>query len=74
VDQITKGTYATNGIAIAVVKKSSVADGDPDLLISGAPAYFSGYYPGYSNIALKDARHWAWITLKAHSRNSDASP
>ena len=70
VDQITKGTYATNGIAIAVVKKSSVADGDPDLLISGAPAYFSGYYPGYSNIALKDARHWAWITLKAHSRNS----
>jgi choline dehydrogenase len=42
----------------------------PDLLISGAPAYFTGYYPGYSDIALSDARHWAWIVLKAHSRNN----
>lgn len=42
-----KGTYATNGIAIAIVKKSSsAAEGDdPDLLISGAPAYFTGYHP-----------------------------
>jgi choline dehydrogenase len=70
IDETTKGTYATNGIAIAVVKKSSVAEGDPDLLISGAPAYFTGYYPGYSDFALTDARHWAWITLKAHSRNN----
>ncbi|KIW68710.1 hypothetical protein PV04_04634 [Phialophora macrospora] len=64
-----KGTYATNGIAIAVVKKSSVADGDPDLLISGAPAYFTGYHPGYANQSLIDAHHWSWIVLKAHSRN-----
>lgn len=65
-----KGTYATNGIAIAVVKKSSVAEGDPDLLISGAPAYFTGYHPGYANESLKDAHHWSWIVLKAHSRNN----
>ncbi|EXJ56349.1 choline dehydrogenase [Cladophialophora psammophila CBS 110553] len=65
-----KGTYATNGIAIAVVKKSSVADGDPDLLVSGAPAFFTGYHPGYANESLKDAHHWAWIVLKAHSRNN----
>ncbi|KAH8805186.1 putative choline dehydrogenase [Xylogone sp. PMI_703] len=65
-----KGTYGTNGIAIAIIKKSSVADSDPDLLISGAPAYFTGYYPGYSDFSLSDARHWAWIVLKAHARNN----
>ncbi len=65
-----RGTYATNGIAIAIVKKSSVASGDPDILVTGAPAYFSGYFPGYSTAALEDARHWTWITLKAHSRNN----
>jgi len=70
IDPITKGTYGTNGIAIAVVKKSSVASGEPDLLITGAPAFFTGYYPGYSDFALSDARHWAWIVLKAHSRNN----
>lgn len=67
-----KGTYATNGIAIAVVKKTSAAEegDDPDVLISGAPAYFTGYHPGYADLSLSDARHWAWIVLKAHSRNN----
>jgi choline dehydrogenase len=70
-DPTTKGTYGTNGIAIGIVRKSSVAEDDtPDILVSGAPAYFTGYYPGYSDFALKDARHWAWIVLKAHSRNN----
>ncbi|PGH09594.1 hypothetical protein AJ79_05650 [Helicocarpus griseus UAMH5409] len=65
-----KGTYTTNGIAIAIVKHSTAAAGDPDLLISGAPAWFPGYYPGYAAEGLVDARHWTWITLKAHSRNN----
>jgi choline dehydrogenase len=65
-----RGTYATNGIAVAIVKKSSVKSGDPDIFVTGAPAYISGYFPGYSTAALEDARHWTWITLKAHSRNN----
>ncbi|KAJ0415818.1 GMC oxidoreductase [Aspergillus carlsbadensis] len=66
-----KGTYMTNGIAIAILKQSSVAEHDePDLLISGAPGNFPGYYPGYAHDALKDAQHWAWIVLKARSRNN----
>ncbi len=65
-----KGVYASNGVAIAIVKKSSVAESDPDLLIAGAPVYFKGYYPGYSNDAVKDAHHWIWLVLKAHSRNN----
>ncbi|KAF4451294.1 choline dehydrogenase [Fusarium austroafricanum] len=67
---ITKGVYATNGIAIAVVMRSSVAENEPDLLISGAPAKFKGYFPGYAADSLADAQHWAWIILKAHSRNN----
>lgn len=70
VDPITKGVYATNGIAVAVTMKSSVAQDEPDLLISGAPAKFKGYFPGYAADSLADAQHWAWIILKAHSRNN----
>lgn len=70
VGPITKGGYATNGIAIAVVLKSSVAQNEPDLLVSGAPGNFKGYYPGYSSDTHTDARHWSWIVLKAHSRNN----
>lgn len=77
-DQAAKGTYASNGIAIAVVRNSSVSETDPsvpgtfepDLLITGAPASFKGYYPGYSTDAFQDAEHWSWISLKAHSRNN----
>jgi choline dehydrogenase-like flavoprotein len=67
---LDRGTYATNGISIAAVMKSSVAVSEPDLFISGAPAFFTGYYPGYADYGLKDAKHWAWITLKAQSRNN----
>lgn len=69
---LSKGIYTSNGIAVAMVRKSSAAAATdpPDLLISGAPAFFSGYYPGYDNFGLSDARHWAWIVLKAHSRNN----
>ncbi|WYZ35124.1 hypothetical protein EsH8_I_001400 [Colletotrichum jinshuiense] len=70
VEPITKGVYATNGIAIAIILKSSVAEDEPDLLISGAPAKFKGYFPGYASDSLADAQHWAWIILKAHSRNN----
>ncbi|RAQ48230.1 choline dehydrogenase [Aspergillus flavus] len=69
-NSLDKGTYTTNGIAIAIIRKSSTSDGEPDLLISGAPANFQGYFPGYSYEALKDAQHWTWITLKSHSRNN----
>ena len=69
---LSKGIYASNGIAVAIVRKSSAAAASdpPDLLISGAPAFFTGYYPNYDKFVIADARHWAWITLKAHARNT----
>ncbi|PSN68536.1 GMC oxidoreductase [Corynespora cassiicola Philippines] len=65
-----KGVYGSNGLSIGIVRKSSVAEGNPDLFIAGAPAYFTGYFPGYSNFSLADKRHWIWVVLKAHSRNN----
>ncbi|CCF43309.1 glucose-methanol-choline oxidoreductase, partial [Colletotrichum higginsianum] len=60
-EPVSKGVYATNGIAIAIVLKSSVAEDEPDLFVSGAPAKFKGYFPGYASDSLADAQHWAWI-------------
>lgn len=64
-----KGVYTTNGAPIGIVKKSSVAEGDPDLFIFGGPANFRGYQPGYSDLATADKRHFTWAILKGHSRN-----
>lgn len=69
-NSIFKGVYGSSGLALGIIKKSSVADKDPDLFIAGAPAYFTGYYPGYSNFTVADKKHWVWIVLKAHSRNN----
>lgn len=70
-DQTAKGVYASNGIALGIIQKSSVAESDdPDLIITGGPANFPGYYPGWSDKALSDHVHWSWIVLKAHSRNN----
>lgn len=65
-----KGSYTTNGIAFGFLHHSSVAGHDPDLFLGGVPAYFNGYFPGYSVHATADLSIWTWLTLKAHSRNN----
>ena len=71
INPTTKGVYASNGIALAIVKKSSAAaaSDDPDIFIAGAPVAFKGYYQGYAADTTADNKHWTWLTLKAHSRN-----
>lgn len=64
-----KGPYTTNGLVVAVVKKSSVATGDPDLFVFGGPGFFKGYFPGYADKALADKKHFTWAVLKAHTEN-----
>lgn len=63
------GAYTTNGGVVAVVKKSTVAQLDPDLIIFGLPGAFKGYYKGYSAQVLADKRHFTWAILKGHTRN-----
>ncbi|KJZ74257.1 hypothetical protein HIM_06263 [Hirsutella minnesotensis 3608] len=66
-----RGGYTTSGITLALLKRSSVsADATPDLFLAGAPTAFTGYHLGYSDGGVKDALHWTWIVLKAHTRNS----
>ncbi|THV82266.1 GMC oxidoreductase [Aureobasidium pullulans] len=65
-----KGGYTTNGIAFGFLHHSSVSESDPDLFLGGVPAYFNGYFPGYSVHATQDLSIWTWLTLKAHSRNN----
>ncbi|PWN88014.1 alcohol oxidase [Acaromyces ingoldii] len=65
-----RGAYATNGLAAAIVKRSSYAsDSNTDLIIFGGPVNFDGYYPGWAEHAIADHKHFSWYTLKAHTRN-----
>ncbi|KUI58090.1 Oxygen-dependent choline dehydrogenase [Cytospora mali] len=72
IDETSKGPYATNGLAIGVVIKSSAAtQDDPDLLVYGGPANFPGFFPGWAKQVLNsDFRHWVWISLKASTQNT----
>lgn len=66
-----KGGYQTNGIALAYLKHSTVAeDAGHDLYLGGVPAYFNGYFLGYAEHATADLSIWTWLTLKARSRNN----
>lgn len=68
---MNKGPYTTNGIAIAITRKSkSSPNGNADMLIAGWPAYFNGYYPQYFKNATLRKTDWTWLTLKAESRNN----
>lgn len=68
---VEKGTYGTNGVALAIIQKSAAAqDDDADVFVSGFPAYFNGYYPDFFTNATRGADHWTWLVLKAHSRNN----
>ncbi|KAK6834032.1 hypothetical protein PG987_008726 [Apiospora arundinis] len=70
ITQTGKGVYATSGLALGVVLKSSAAtQNDPDLWVYGGPANFPGFYPGWASASVADHSHWVWITLKASTQN-----
>ncbi len=72
------GLYATNGVVMAIQKKSSLArqkGEDPDLYLFGLPGIFKGYAPGYTNSLQKPGeyqtkKHFTWLVLKAHTKNT----
>jgi choline dehydrogenase len=67
------GPYLSNGLNIGMTKKSRYADGDPDLFIFGGPTLFEGYYPGHSERATYDKKHFTWAVLKAHTHNREGT-
>ncbi len=74
-----EGLYATNGGTVAILHRSSAADGDePDLFTFGAPAAFRGYYWKWSQELFRPVKGaandqhnlWSWVILKAYTRNN----
>ena len=63
------GIYSTNGAVLAIFKRSSVAEGPPDLFCMALLANFHGYYPNYSQPFATDLNYLTWVVLKAHTRN-----
>jgi choline dehydrogenase-like flavoprotein len=62
------GVYATNGSALAVVKRSDPARPLPDLFMFALLGHFRGYFPGYCKL-IKDHNYLTWAILKGHSDN-----
>jgi choline dehydrogenase len=64
------GPYTTNGVVLAIVKKSRPERPEPDLFIFGLPSFFGGYTPGYSRQIAGKRNCFTWAILKAHTRNT----
>ncbi|KAG7136290.1 Oxygen-dependent choline dehydrogenase like protein [Verticillium longisporum] len=66
-----RGTYASSGLGVAMLYKSSVVAGDDwDTFIFGGPVNFQGYFPGYSFNTTSDPDLYTWAILKSHPRNT----
>lgn len=65
-----RGVYSTNGVVLGITKKAAADRPDPDLFIFGLPAFFRGYYPGYSTNLERTRKYFTWAILKAHTRNT----
>jgi choline dehydrogenase len=66
---VRKGVYTTNGVALAVIKKSAPQRPLPDLFMFALLGQFRGYFPGYSKLISEDHRYLTWAILKAHTEN-----
>jgi choline dehydrogenase len=64
-----EGIYASNGAALAVIRRSQGAAREPDLLCMAVLARFEGYFPGFSNWVREHPDYLTWTILKAHTQN-----
>jgi len=63
------GLYTTNGVILAIIKRSNIGQPDPDLFMFAIPGYFAGYHPGYSKMGRKK-NYFTWVILKGHTHNT----
>ena len=64
-----RGVYATNGAALAIIKKSVDERPLPDLFLFAIIGLFKGYFPGYSKLIVDKHNYMTWAILKAHTQN-----
>ena len=62
------GVYTTNGVALALIKKSAPQRPLPDLFAFALIGFFKGYFPEYCKLATK-RNYLTWAILKAHTEN-----
>jgi choline dehydrogenase-like flavoprotein len=63
------GLYTTNGVALAVMKRSDPARPLPDVFAFALLGHFRGYCRGYSKLLAEDHSALTWAILKAHTDN-----
>ncbi len=62
------GVYTTNGVALAVIKRSAPQRPLPDIFAFALIGLFRGYFPGYSKL-VSQHNYLTWAILKAHTEN-----
>ncbi|HNP25809.1 MAG TPA: GMC family oxidoreductase N-terminal domain-containing protein [Nitrosomonas sp.] len=68
-EKYRKGLYATNGVMISSILRSSPEKSVPDLFLMGFLGDFHGYYKNYS-AELRKPDFLSWTILKAHTCNT----
>ena len=63
------GFNRTNGVLVAILKRSSPELPEPDLFLFGVPGFFKGYYPGFSDDVVTRRNAFSWAVLKAYTHN-----
>ncbi len=63
------GLYGSNGAAVALVRRSAVAEREPDIYCMALMGRFEGYFEGYSRLIRDHDDALTWAILKAHTRN-----
>jgi choline dehydrogenase len=67
------GIYTSNGAVMSILRKSSPAKREPDLLIFGLITNFRGYFPGYSAVVSSAHQYLTWTILKGYSHNTSGT-
>jgi len=68
-NQSRAGMYASNGAAMALIRRSAPERPEPDLFFMALLARFEGYAPGFSKLIGGPGEFLTWAILKAHTEN-----
>jgi choline dehydrogenase len=64
-----EGLYASNGTALAFVRRSAPEVPEPDIFCMALPTRFEGYFRDFSSYLRKYHDFLTWAVLKAHTLN-----
>jgi len=63
------GVYATNGIVLAAIKRSTLERRVSDLFCFALMSRFKGYFPNYSTVIANSLNYLTWAILKGYTNN-----